>query len=258
MEPIEGFSPDLIEIYKRTPQGELKMHLFNPDAPAPRAGIVFFFGGGWNGGTPTQFYPQARHLADLGMFAACAEYRIRNTHHTPPSVCVRDGFSAMRWTYANAARFNIDPTRLAAGGGSAGGHVAAACAMCDGFDESDEDLSIPRRPTALVLFNPVYDNSPAGYGNDRVDVPWETFSPLHNITRHAPPTITLLGDRDNLIPVATAESFRDRMRAVGVRSDLHIYPGAVHGFFNFGREDKSAYRDTLEKATAFLRSLGYA
>lgn len=249
--------PDRIEVYKRTPQGELKMHLFNPDAPTPRGGIVFFFGGGWMGGAPSQFYPHARHLADRGMFAACAEYRVRNVHNTPPSMCVRDGFSAMRWVFANAKRFNIDPTRLAAAGGSAGGHVAAACGVCNGFDEPDADTSIPRRPTALVLFNPVYDNSPAGYGHDRVDVPWETFSPLHNITASAPPTITFLGDQDNLVPVATAESFRDRMCALGVRSDLHVYPGAVHGFFNFGRDGNSAYEDTLAKATDFLRSLGY-
>ena len=60
------------------------------------------------------------------------------------------------------SRWKIDPERIAAGGGSAGGHVAAACGTLSGFDEESEDETISSRPDALVLFNPVFDNGPGG------------------------------------------------------------------------------------------------
>ena len=60
----------------------------------------------------------------------------------------------------------IDNGKIAAGGGSAGGHVAAAVATVDGFE--DLGHSVQATPDALVLFNPVYDNGPEGYGNSRV------------------------------------------------------------------------------------------
>ena len=69
---------------------------------------------------------------------------------------VKDGKSAVRWIRANAARLGIDPDRLAAGGGSAGGHVAAATATTQGIEEEGEDTSVSSRPCALVLFNPVW------------------------------------------------------------------------------------------------------
>ena len=57
--------------------------------------------------------------------AICAEYRTESSHGTDPYTCVADGRSAMRWVRAHVAELNVDPHRIAAGGGSAGGHVAA-------------------------------------------------------------------------------------------------------------------------------------
>lgn len=248
--------PDRIEVFKHTPQGDLRMHCFGCESPASRGGIVFFFGGGWQGGTPTQFYPHARHLADHGMFAACAEYRVETRHGTPPSAAARDACSAIRWLRQNAGRFHLDPARLAAGGGSAGGHLAAVAALCPGFDEPGEDMTISRRPAALVLFNPVIDSSPGGYGHDRVDVPWERFSPLHNVTRDCPPAIIFIGDADRLVPVATCGRFRDRVHAFGIRCELCVTPGAGHGFFNYGCGGGQAYHDTVSRMSLFLAELG--
>lgn len=53
-------------------------------------------------------------------------------------------------------------------GGSAGGHLAAAIASIDGFNDATDDLSVSCKPNLLVLFNPVLDNGPEGYGYDRV------------------------------------------------------------------------------------------
>ena len=97
--------PDRIEVYKQTNQGNLSLHIFEPphglkqkSAPA----IVFFFGGGWSGGTPKQFYQQAVEFSSKGFMAFSAEYRVSKTHKTTPFECVEDGKSAVRWVRENA------------------------------------------------------------------------------------------------------------------------------------------------------------
>lgn len=248
-------TPDKIIEFKQVGDVQLNLHIFNPaghQATDQTPAIVFFFGGGWNGGSPSQFYNQSEYLASRGMVAIAAEYRINKTHGTEPSACVEDGKSALRWVRAHAAELGIDPAHLAAGGGSAGGHVAAATALAPGFDALGDDLSISCRPDALVLFNPVFDNGPDGYGHDRVKAYWQDFSPMHNISVAAPPTIVFLGTKDKLIPVATAEEYKERMETAGTRCDLHLYPEQPHGFFN-----KARYTETMIETDKFLGSLGY-
>jgi len=76
---------------------------------------------------------------------------------------------------------------------------------------------------------------------------------LHNIKKGFPPTIFFLGTNDKLIPVSTAEMFKNKIEAVGSRCDLHLYEGAEHGFFN-----SQKYRILLIPAVdEFLKSLGY-
>ena len=76
------------------------------------------------------------------MVAMTAEYRIRNMHGTLTTACVADVKSAVRWVRANAVKLGVDPDRIAAGGGSAGGHVAACTGVIDGFESKDEDDKI--------------------------------------------------------------------------------------------------------------------
>lgn len=247
--------PDRIIEYKQVGDSKLTLHVFNP--PSHKASdktpaIVFFFGGGWKGGAPSHFYGQSKHLASRGMVAICADYRTEKNAGTTPAECVKDGKSAMRWVRSHAKELGIDPDMLAAGGGSAGGHVAAATAAVKGFNEEGEDTSVSCKPNALVLFNPVFDNSAKGYGYDRVSKYWKEFSPMHNLDKDVPPTLVQLGTKDKLIPVATAEAYKAKMEALGIRCDLILYEDQEHGFFN-----KARYEETLQAADDFLVSLGY-
>ena len=259
-----GFSPDEKISYKKVPGEvtELYLHLFYPEGyngggefPA----IVLFFGGGWNGGSAAHFYIQAKYLASRGMVAICPDYRTKTSHGALPYQCVEDGKAALRFVRANAEKLRIDPDRIAAGGGSAGGHVAAATATVDLFD-TGKHLGVSPVPNALVLFNPVYDNGPHGYGFDRVKDYWEFFSPMHNIDRDHPPTIVFFGDSDNLVPVSTAEAYQRRMHELNLRSELHVFTNKEHGFFNW-ENDRSANKEvfiaTVAASDTFLRSLGY-
>ena len=194
--------------YKQVGEAKLFLHAFNPKghkALDRRPAIVFFFGGGWNGGTPKQFDPHCRYLASRGMVAITAEYRVKSRNKTTPFECVKDGKSAIRWVRENAGKLGVDAKRVAAGGGSAGGHVAAATGNCPGLEEEGENLKVSSKPDVLVRFNPVYDNSSKGFGHDRVKPRWKEISPMHNIRKGAPPTIVFLGTKDNLIPVSTAQ-----------------------------------------------------
>ena len=90
---------DRIVVYKKTEQGELRLHIFNPvgfSSSDSRPVIVFFFGGGWVNGNPEQFFPHSEYLASRGLVAISAEYRVENNHGTSPIECVKDGKSAIR------------------------------------------------------------------------------------------------------------------------------------------------------------------
>ena len=256
---IKGFQPDNTVTYKTVGDTSLKLHVFLPEGHKTsdkRAAIIFFFGGGWKGGSPSQFYPHCAYLASRGMVAMSAEYRVESRDGTTPRECVQDGKSALRWLRKNAGSWGVDPERIAAGGGSAGGHVAAAVGTVDGLNEPGEDQSVVVLPNALVLFNPVFDTGPDGYAYERVKPYWREISPMHNLSKTSPPTIVFLGTEDKLIPVSTAKKYKETMEQYGRRCDLHLYEGRQHGFFNY-RGDKKDYTDTVIKMDTFLQSLGF-
>lgn len=253
---------DIIAFKAITPGESLILKRYGPTGQESGAALpcaVFFFGGGWNGGDIGHFAPQADYLARRGMVAICAQYRTRQSHAVPPNVCLVDAKSAIRYVKANAEDLGIDPHRLAVGGGSAGGHLAAATTFCDGFNAPGEDLKVSTRANALLLFNPVIDNSVVGYGYERISEFWEAFSPLHNIAS-PPPTLFLLGDNDRLIPVGTGYAFKKEIEKAGGRCDLHIFEDGEHGFFNPGRKNPQGQEyvtETLQIMDQFLVSLGF-
>lgn len=219
--------------------------------------IIFFFGGGWNGGKVSQFQPQAEYFAARGMITILANYRVKSRHKTTPYEAVNDAKSAMRYLRRHAKKLNINPEKIVASGGSAGGHLAAACGTLPGLDEPDEDLSISSKADALVLFNPVFDNGPDGFQHERMGARWQEISPAHNIKKGAPPTIVFLGTKDRLIPVSIAENYQTKMKQVGSPCDLHLYEGQTHGFFNQKKDSHEYYNRTVRETDLFLRTLKF-
>ncbi len=256
-----GFAPDKVVEFKPTNGRPLGLHVFFPEGhkrDESRPAIVLFFGGGWKGGSPSQMYPQAAYLASRGMVAISAQYRTYSRYKAQPFTCVEDGKSAIRYVRRHASELGIDPNKVAAGGASAGGHVAAATATIKAYDCPDDDLTISAVPDALVLFNPVYDNGPNGYGYERVKDYYKTISPIDNLNGTQPPTLVLMGSRDKHTPVAATELYDQRMEANGNRCDTIIYEGQKHGFFNLHKSKNSEYFiKTADAMDRFLASLGF-
>ncbi len=252
-----GFCQEQI-LYKQIDTTKLNMEVYYPeslDKAKEYPSIVFFFGGGWNGGSLEQFEPHAKYFSQRGMICFIADYRVKNRQQTTPFESVKDAKSAIRFIRENAEKFYVDTSRIVAAGGSAGGHLAAATTLIKDYNESTDDLSQSCVPNALVLFNPVIDNGPGGYGYSRIGDAYKYFSPLHNIMEGAPPTILFLGTKDHLIPVETARYYQIVMEKVNSRCELRLYEGQGHGFFNY--KNFEFYKKTVEEADKFLQSLGY-
>jgi acetyl esterase/lipase len=245
-------------LYKQIDTLGLYIEHYSPEESDPeqlRPGMVFFFGGGWKNENFYQFQEHAKYFSARGIVCFLVEYRVNNIHNTSPYEALKDAKSAMRFIRKNAENFGINPMKIIAAGGSAGGHLAAATALIFHHNDTSDDLSVSCVPNALVLFNPVIDNGPGGYGYDRIGDNYLHFSPLHNIRNGAPPTLFHVGTRDKFIPVETAEYYQVVMEKVGSRCDLKIYEDKGHGFFNYKHFE--AYKETVRETDIFLQSLGY-
>ena len=250
-----GYKPDKSMVFSKPEKGSpLKLHCFFPsdrNKGDKKGCIILFFGGGWSSGEPSQFYGYSKYFASRGLVAISAQYRTMKSHKATPRNCVEDGKAAIRYIRAHADELGIDPDKIIVGGGSAGGHVAAASALCPEIDATPES-KVSCIPNALMLFNPVYDNGPEGYGHARVSEYWKDISPMHNIRAGAPPSISFFGDNDKHIPVATIKAFQKKMEKAGNQSATHIYKGQTHGFFHISKGGRKMFEDVLTKADAFL------
>jgi acetyl esterase/lipase len=243
--------------YKTTKDGPLEIVVHYPPGwteADKRPAIVFFFGGGWTNGRITQFETHADHLARRGMVAARADYRVKSRQGVTPDRCVEDAKSAVRWVRSSAAKLGVDPARIVASGGSAGGHIAACTSLTEGLEAEGEDQAISSRPSALVLFNPVlrFDGVPElmeRIGND--EALGKQLSPTLHVSLTTPPTLLFFGTTDRLM--AQGEEFMRRSRDVGFRAEMFTAPDAGHGFFN-----RSPWLErTTSRMDEFLVTLGY-
>ncbi|MDR2675117.1 MAG: alpha/beta hydrolase, partial [Opitutaceae bacterium] len=248
------------EIYKTASGRQLALFIDKPAGWQPgdrRPAVVFFFGGGWKSGNPRQFKPQAAHLARRGMVCLRADYRVRNRDNVLPTQCVEDAISAMRHVRARAAALGIDPARIAAAGGSAGGHLAACTALVTDLNAAGDDTGVSPRPDALILYNPAVDLAPFPGANDRQfiqgldDAARARISPLLLANKTLPPTLLIDGTADFLYKQIRA--FEEKLAALGVPVEARYVKDQPHGFFN-----RSPHLEqTTAMADAFLTRLGW-
>ena len=249
-------------VYKAVDDVQLALHIVVGEGEAPRPAIVFFFGGGWRSGSPTQFSPHARYLSSRGVTVALADYRVSSRHGTTPVESTRDAKSAVRWLRENSRELGVDPDRIAAGGGSAGGHLAAATAVVPGLDEPGENLEVSSEPNALLLFNPALDLARLAPRFGLTPESAVSISPQQHVRPGLPPTIIFHGTGDTTVPHASAVAFRDAMVKASNSVELVSYDGRPHGFFNYGRSGGPAaenedFLHSLERVDRFLEALGF-
>ena len=253
--------PDTVElregiVFARPPGKDLLLDVFLPrqtsrqrqTATAP--GIVYVHGGGWRGGNRRAFWRQAAHLAQLGFPGVTLSYRFTPDHRFPAQLeDVRDG---VRWLRAHAVELGVDPHRLGAAGGSAGGHLVA---LLGTTEEIVDGLSA--KVQAVAAFNGVFDFQTLDTsgargprqdllgGDPRVAV---EASPLHRADATAAPTLLLHGTGDQTVPFTQSTAFQRRLQELGVRTELYSAEDAAHGFFN----RPPHFQPTLERMTRFF------
>ncbi|HRX12092.1 MAG TPA: alpha/beta hydrolase [Draconibacterium sp.] len=244
-------------VYKEIDGISLKMTMYKPQVSSivRLPAIVFFFGGGWVNGDPSQFELQAEYLATRGMIAFCADYRTQSRHSTTPFESVMDAKSAIRYLKTHGDELGIDTGKIVASGGSAGGHLAACTAVIKNINEATDDLSVSPVPKALVLFNPVLDTGKKGYGREKFDGREFELSPVHHITASVPTTLIMHGMADKTVPYENAVRFNYLMKQQGNKSILAGYKKQDHGFFNYSKSPKY-FKKTLSKTETFLEEQG--
>lgn len=249
--------PDKTFTFKQTPQGELKLYVYLPPgwkASDNRPCFVFWFGGGFAVGSPSQFYSQAEYFAGRGMVCVCPEYRVKSRHGATLDQCTEDGRSAVRWIKGHHAELGIDPARLVASGGSASGTLSLLMALGSGPDAAEDDKSISPKPSALVLYNPAQGdpvmNLIRGEGEEHERLV-KLISPLNAPRPGMPPAIFFFATADRLMPFS--RGFCEKSIALGNTNEFWTAADMAHGFFN-----RQPWHDAVVlKTDEFLAKLGY-
>jgi len=253
------------EVYKTIDTFNLKLDIFYLKQTLEKennTAIVFFHGGGWAYGTPSEFYSTCERYAAMGIVTFSVQYRLSidngvTPHKTiSPIECVMDAKSAMRWVRENSGKFHIDKNKIVAAGQSAGGHLALCTAIIDEHNEKSDNMSISCRPDALLLFSSCV-NAVEGWCDrllaDRREKIW-SISPAHNMKKGLPPMIEFHGLDDEQVPKWTVQFFEISMREEGNYFELHTYEGRKH-YLGDGNPNYSRYYDDeiLRTTDNFLR-----
>ena len=220
---------------------ELKLDIYRPrTAAAPLPTVVFFHGGGWalrakKEGAVLQMLPWIQR----GWNAVNVEYRPSAV--APAPAALEDARCAVRWVARNAKQYNVDPDRIVTSGQSAGGHLALAAAMAPlnaGFDTPCPGT--PVKVAAVVNWYGVWDFAPI---YEDTKYPWAItwiagrkdvashVSPITYARGGLPPTITIHGDADTIVPYQQGVQGTDTLKKAGVSAELVSIPGGRHGNF---------------------------
>ena len=264
-----GSDEPVYEVEDRTlpgPEGGLPVRIYRPRAGGPLPALLYYFGGGWTLGSIETADGVCRRLANAaGCLVVTVGYRLAPEHPFPAAV--HDCHAALDWVVAHADTLGADPDRLAVGGDSAGGNLAAAVTLLaraagrpalagqllvyPNTDQLADDASL-RENDDPWLFN---RRSVAWYARHYLTAPDDAANPLASPLRAAdlsalPPALVITAEHDPLRD--QGEAYARRLAAAGVPVELSRYPGMVHGFFTMtGTVD--AARGALDQAAGQLR-----
>ena len=245
-----------VHVYKQVDGTNREIEIFFPKNHAPATktvpGIIMFHGGGWGGGHRKQFRYLCHYFSTRGLVAATVTYQLATKAgankakgtESRKRVCITDAKSAIRWYKQNADKLGIDPKRIIAGGGSAGGHISLLATTNPGLNDPDDPKGYGTSVASYLLFNPALS---AGDAKD----PEVDF--LQHLKADFPPAIVFFGSEDNWMKKGWVPA-SEKMNLLGIKStDLRIAEGMGHGFFN-----RQPWADiTLIAADKFLHDLGF-
>ena len=247
-----------VHIYKNKGDTAREIEIFFPKdhAPVTKAvpGIIMFHGGGWGGGHRKQFRYLCHYFSTRGLVAATVTYKLaakagvkNNVKGTESRkrVCITDAKSAIRWYKENAKKLGIDPLKIIAGGGSAGGHISLLATTNPGLNDPSDTKKYDATVAAYLLFNPALSASDAK--DPQVDF-------LQHLKDDLPPAMVFFGSEDTWLKKGwKAASAKMTSLKISDSIEVRIANGQSHGFFN-----RQPWTDvTLIEADRFLTALGY-
>jgi acetyl esterase len=232
--------------------------------------LIFFHGGGWVIGDLETHDVLCRQLtAAAGISVVNVDYRLAPEHRYPAAV--EDAWAATRWVETHAAELAIDPTRLAVGGDSAGGNLAAVVALL-ARDQGGPSLALQVLTypvTDVAAESPSYAEFADGFLLTRDSMRWfiEHYVPERKdrLDWRASPlrAASLAGVAPALVVTAGFDPLRDegeayarRLREAGVRVDMICYGGMIHGFAPMGRLIETGNRAVAHAAASLRQAFG--
>ncbi|MGQ0840041.1 alpha/beta hydrolase [Actinokineospora sp.] len=249
------------------PGGPLPLRIYRPAGAGPFPVLLYLFGGGWTLGCLDTADGICRDLTNAaGCITVSVEYRLAPEHKFPAAV--DDSYHALTWIAEHATEFSGDPTRLAVGGDSAGGNLAAAITLLArdrggpalsfqllAYPNTDYLADTPsrRENTDRYLFN---SRSVAWYWDNYLACPEDGANPLASPLRagsHSglPPALVITAEYDPLRD--EGEQYARKLVEAGVPVTVTQYEGMVHGFFAMTRT-LAAGKRAMTQAADLLRA----
>jgi acetyl esterase/lipase len=231
--------------YANPENQHLQLDLAQPAGDGPFPAVVCIHGGGFRAGKRESWDKMCQQLASRGYVAVTITYRLAPDHQFPAAV--EDSKAAVRWVRANAAKYHVDPNRIAALGDSAGAHLALFLAVTNNVHDFDGDQNLGQSSAvqcAVSYYGPAdftlsYGKSvdaaevlPLFLGGNLQQQPKRHIqaSPLYWVTPDAPPILLLHGTNDKYVNYEQATLLHDRLKAAQCDVELVTLEGAGHGF----------------------------
>jgi acetyl esterase len=227
------------------PAGPMGVRIYRPRDPL-RAALVYFHGGGWVLGSLESADASCRAIANRSRCVVISiDYRLAPETKFPGAV--EDAYAAVVWVADNAAELRIDPERIAVGGASAGGNLAAAAALLarerGGPKIAFQLLTVP--VAELSSRAESHREFAEGYGLSAADMTWfglhyvrtpaDADDPLASVVRadlhDLPPAFVITAECDPLRD--DGEAYAEKLKSLGIRATCRRYPGMFHGFMSF-------------------------